>query len=152
MRPGPARALGLLQEAGHGLHVVRAGAGVGEDLCIDGRGQLAAQHGQTLLLAHDDAHLLEARHEHVLREELLPCGVGKHVRLLRVALRTGMTRFHAVVFLDVVRIFDLVAVDHADLRIVARETHLGLQRENESQKGEADDHRQHDAESGSQSV
>ena len=108
----------------------------------------AANHRKPLHLADRDAGLVEAGFEHMFGEKPLPCGVRKHLGLLRIALRRPALHLHTFVFLDVLGIFDLIAVDRTDFRIVPRESHLGLQREYESQQSERDDDSQHDAEAG----
>ena len=140
--------LGLGKELTYGRHVVAARTGVGEGVEEGLRGLLAAHHGHTLGLRHAKAEALEARVEHILREELLPGCVGQHGRLLLVGIDGAALRTHALVGLVILRIVDFLAVDDAHAGVIAREAHLGLQRQDECQEGECDDNRKHDAELG----
>jgi len=113
------------------------------------RRDLAADHVQTLLLGNLDTHPLEAGDEHVVGEKRLPRRGGQLVGLLiGRSLYAAVAVLDGVVLIQILGVADLVAVDHADLRIVVRETHVGLQRQNECQEGECDNHRQKRAELG----
>ena len=151
LRPGLLRLgrRGPGEEVAHGRHVVLSRAGIGKGVVERLRHVLAADHGRTLGLRHAQAYLLETGLQHVLGDKRLPDGIGQHGRLLLVALLRAALRLDPFVLLVVLRIVDLVTVDDADLRIVARESHLGLQGEDECQEGQCDDNRQHHAELGS---
>lgn len=142
-------ALGARQELAHGSDIVGTRARIGEGVVEGLRHALAADHRQTLRLGEREAQIVEARHQHVLRDEALPCGVGQHGRLLLVALLTAVLLTHAFVLFEILRIVDLLSVDDAHAGILPGEAHLGLQREDECQEGQCDDYRQHDAELGS---
>ena len=110
---------------------------------------LSADHRQTLRLGDAKSHPVETGRQHVLGDQRLPGGIGQHGRLLLVALLHVVLRLDLLVLVVVLRIVDLLAVDHTDTRVVAREAHFSLQREDECQEGQCDDDRKHDAELGS---
>ncbi len=141
-------ALGLGEEPADISHVVGSRAGIGESLVEGIRRLLAGEHRLTLLLRNADARLLEARSEHMLGDEHLPRRSGQRSGLLLVALLGAALGLDLLVEVVVLRIVDLLAVDHAHFRVVAREAHFGLQREDERQEGQCDDDRKHDAELG----
>ncbi len=84
----------------------------------------------------------------MIGHERLPCRVGEHGGLLLVALLSARLRLDLLVTVVIFGIVDLRAVDDADFRVVAREAHFSLQREDECQEGEGNDDRKHDAELG----
>jgi len=85
----------------------------------------------------------------VVGEKRLPRRGGQLVGLLiGRSLYAAVAVLDGVVLIQILGVADLVAVDHADLRIVVREAHVGLQRQNECQEGECDNHRQKRAELG----
>ena len=140
--------LGLRQEIGDGGHVVGTRAGIGKGVEEGLRRLLAAGHRHPFGLRHAQTQPLEPGREHVAGDERLPRGVGQHRRLLFIALLGAALALDLLVLVVILRIIDLLAADHTDPRIVARETHLGFQREDECQEGKGDDDREHDAELG----
>ena len=152
LRPGIGRlgvGLGLREELTDGSHAVLARAGIGESVVESLRRMLSADHRQTLRLGDAKSHPVETGRQHVLGDQRLPGGIGQHGRLLLVALLHVVLRLDRLVLVVVLRIVDLLAVDHTDTRVVAREAHFSLQREDECQEGQCDDDRKHDAELGS---
>ena len=140
---------GLRQELRHGGSVVSPRTRIAESRIEGLRRDLAADHVQTLLLGNLDTHPLEAGDEHMVGEKRLPRRGGQLVGLLiGRSLYAAVAVLDGVVLIQILGVADLVAVDHADLRIVVREAHVGLQRQNECQEGECDNHRQKRAELG----
>jgi len=143
LRPGIGRlgvGLGLREELADGSHAVLARAGIGESI---------VESLRRMLSGDAKSHPVETGRQHVLGDQRLPGGIGQHGRLLLVALLHVVLRLDLLVLVVVLRIVDLLAVDHTDTRVVAREAHFSLQREDECQEGQCDDDRKHDAELGS---
>ena len=141
--------LGMREELADGSHVVLTRAGIGKGVVESLRRRLTADHRQTLGLRDAKSHPVETGRQHILGDKRLPNGIGQHGRLLLVALLHVVLLLNLLVLVVVLRIVDLLAVDHADTGIVTRETHFGLQREDECQEGQCDNDRKHDAELGS---
>ena len=119
--------LGLCKEIGDCSYVVGPRTRIGKSVVERLRGLLAADHRHTFGLGHTQTQTLETGRHHILRDERLPRGVGQHRSLLLVVLLNAALGLDLLVLVVILRIVDLLAVDHADARIIARETHLGLQ-------------------------
>ena len=130
-------------------NVVTARLRIGESVVEDLRRVLAADHGHALGVRDRNTHILESRDKQVLGHQCLPSGVGQSVGLLVRCLRAAVIGLNGLVFVDILRITDLVAVDNAHLGIVIRETHLRSQREDKCQKRQRYDNGKRDAEFGS---
>ena len=141
--------LRLSEELRYGLHVETAAAGIHENAVKSLRRGLAADDGATLRIGDADAHLLETGAQHLLRKKRLPGGVRQPVELRIVGGLASHVVLHLLVDVEILRVGDRLAVDYAHLGVVPRKAHLGFQREDESQKGEADHYGQDYAEFGS---
>ena len=140
--------LGVGEETADDGDVINPCTRVGESLVEDGRILLAGDHGLPLLLGNPQTGLLETGREDPPGDEGLPGGIGEQSGLLLVALLGAGLLADLLVDVVILGIGDLRAVDFTDLGVVARKTHVVPQRENESQEGEGDDDRKHDAELG----
>ena len=146
-------ALHLRKELRYDRDVVFAGTRITEDAGVYARRIFARQHTGAFRVGDLDAHLLETGEEHAVGNERLPCRANELVRhLVGVGSIAAHLCLHILVSVEILGIKHLLAVDFTHLGVVARESHLGFQRENKSQKRACDNHRKQNAEFGSQCV
>ena len=110
---------GLGEELVNGGDVVLTRAGIREGIVESLRRMLAADHRHTFRLGNAKAHLVESGSQHVFADQGLPCSVGKHRRLLFVALLSTALRLDLLVLVVILRIVDLFTVDNTDPGVVA---------------------------------
>ena len=132
----------------HTLHTVLSCTGVGESRSHRPGIILAADESRTLGFRHRDAHLLETGQVHMVGDQGLPSHFSQLIHLLFITFGNVALCLQVVVNLKIFRISDLRTVDHADLGVVARKSHIRFKRENECQQCERDDNRQNHTESG----
>ena len=110
---------GLGEELVNGGDVVLTRAGIREGIVESLRRMLAADHRHTFRLGNAKAHLVESGSQHVFADQGLPCSVGKHRRLLFVALLSTALRLDLLILVVILRIVDLFTVDNTDPGVVA---------------------------------